>query len=259
MQDNNLLRLKEDLKKLIKLGNYLLLSICFEFKCLDAEMMIEVSKSKRADFKTEYEQWYSEAYQVVKQLLPDRLIDFNILYRNDKRKDINDLTYTISDYILGLAAKRNNEVVCDGRSAVSKFNMQLNILKAAKSRFSTSLFDIRQIVQADLFDSEIDSASELLKNNFFRGAGAVAGVVLEKHLKTVCMNHNITTKKKNPTIADLNDLLKASDVIDVARWRYIQHLGDLRNLCDHDKDREPLKEDVEELIKGIDKITKTVY
>lgn len=39
----------------------------------------------------------------------------------------------------------------------------------------------------------------------------------------------------------------------------IQHLGDIRNLCDHNKDREPTKEEVEELINGIDQIIKTNF
>ena len=39
----------------------------------------------------------------------------------------------------------------------------------------------------------------------------------------------------------------------------IQRLGDLRNLCDHNKQREPIKEDVYELINGVEKVTKTIY
>ena len=44
------------------------------------------------------------------------------------------------------------------------------------------MFDIRQLVQADLFDSELDAADELGKKKFTRAAGALAGVVLERHL-----------------------------------------------------------------------------
>lgn len=42
-------------------------------------------------------------------------------------------------------------------------------------------------------------------------------------------------------------------------WRKIQHLGDIRNLCDHNKDREPKNEEVEELIAGVETVIKTVY
>ena len=35
--------------------------------------------------------------------------------------------------------------------------------------------------------------------------------------------------------------------------------GDIRNLCDHHKDREPTQQEVEDLIKGVEKITKTLF
>jgi hypothetical protein len=143
--------------------------------------------------------------------------------------------------------------------AVRRFRTQLSILKAVGSRFDSSLFDIRQLVQADLFDSELEAATELVRHGFVRPAGALAGVVLEKHLAQVLVNHKLATQKKNPTISDFNDKLKSGGVIDVPTWRGIQRLGDLRNLCDHNKDREPTKEEVTELIDGIDKITKTLF
>ena len=139
------------------------------------------------------------------------------------------------------------------------FATHLNILKSIERRFESSLFDIRQLVQADLFDSELDAAKELNKNRFSRGAGAVAGVVLEKHLGQVSLNHNLKITKKNPSISDLNDSLKSSEIYETPTWRKIQHLGDIRNLCDHNKDREPKKEEVEELILGVEAIIKTVY
>ena len=133
------------------------------------------------------------------------------------------------------------------------------ILKSAKGRFESSLFDIRQLVQADLFDSELDAARELLKNKFVRAAGAIAGVVLEKHLAQVCRNHNVAVSKKHPTINDFNGLLKDNHVIDTPQWRLIQHLADLRNLCDHNKDREPEIAEIDDLISGVDKMMKTLF
>jgi hypothetical protein len=110
-----------------------------------------------------------------------------------------------------------------------------------------------------VFDSEIDSAKELAKNGYARAAGAVAGVVLEHHLVQVANNHAISIKKKNPTISDLNDALKEAQIVDTADWRFIQHLGDLRNLCDHKKSADPTKEQVDDLVAGVTKVTKTLF
>jgi len=132
-------------------------------------------------------------------------------------------------------------------------------VESCEQRFESSLFDIKQVVQADLFDSELDAARELNKNKFTRGAGAIAGVVLEAHLSQVCDNHQVKITKKSPTISNLNDALKDNNVIEVPDWRFIQFLGDIRNKCDHKKTDEPTKEDVDELITGVGKITKTLF
>ena len=140
------------------------------------------------------------------------------------------------------------------------FVNQQKILKSVKARFDSTLFDIKQFVQADLFDSELETARELANHGFLRAAGSIAGVVLEKHLGQVVDNHNIKTRKKDPTISDFNDLLKNGGVLDVPPWRQIQRLGDIRNLCTHNKKREPTREEVEELIEGCRKIhMKTLF
>ncbi len=87
----------------------------------------------------------------------------------------------------------------------------------------------------------------------------MAGVVLEKHLFQVCNNHKIKVIKKNPTINNLNELLKSKDIIDIPAWRKVQHLADLRNLCSHSREEEPKKEEVTNLIKGVDEIIKNIF
>jgi len=47
--------------------------------------------------------------------------------------------------------------------------------------------------------------------------------------------------------------------LDVANWRWIQRLGDIRNLCAHAKDREPTKDEVLELVNGVEKCIKTIF
>jgi hypothetical protein len=87
----------------------------------------------------------------------------------------------------------------------------------------------------------------------------MAGVVIEKHLAQVCVNHEQPLRKSRPTISDMNDLLKNANVLDIPTWRQIQRLADIRNLCDHDGNREPSRDEVEELISGVDKLSKTLY
>jgi len=265
----NLEKYKNDLDKLLAEGE--LLFNAMQLKCFPDEFEKQGKKvmsgeyldykKKLPDFKQGYQSWYSEALLCVKQLLPDRLKDFTELYKPTiKRTKISYGNYTIFDYLQGLQVTSGfHEIVVGPDAAIPQFNQQLLIIVSIKKRFESSLFNIKQLVQADLFDSELDAAGELNKKGFTRGAGAIAGVVLEKHLAQVCENHSIAIKKKEPSINDLNQLLKDNNVIETADWRFIQRLGDLRNLCDHNKDREPKKEEIEELIDGVDKITKTLF
>lgn len=223
------------------------------------EEQIERLNKDLKPFRTCYHHWYSEALVVVKQLLPDRYADFVKFYEGPKtRKTLDVETYRIEDACQSLSSTRyGGDVIVDMSAAISLLQQQIAILESIEKRFESSLFDIKQLVQADLFDSELDVARELLKNKFSRAAGAVAGVVLEGHLKQVCDNHNLP--KKSGTIAVLNDALKAVGVIELSQSRHIQFLGDIRNKCGHKNPTDPTVEEVGELIAGVDKVIKTIF
>ena len=262
---------EKDLNALIKLGNSL--HNAMQYECMPKlfEEAGEKDLTKKEikefleslpSFKEKYQTWYSEAKVLIKQLLPDRLSDFVKLYEKPKsRKSIDFESYRIEDYLQGLRTTSGWEksVIVEPSAAIPQFRQQLAILASVKPRFSSSLFEIQQLVQADLFDSELESAKELAKNKYLRAAGAVAGVVIESHLGQVCQDHAIKFRKKNLTISDFNDELKTQSIIDVPTWRFIQHLGDLRNLCDHKKTADPTPNQIDDLISGVDKITKTVF
>jgi hypothetical protein len=265
---NTVDRFKTDLDKLIKDGARLELSMLLE--CHPEEITKQLREHHKAktdsfidslpSFNRDYERWYSQAKALLSQLLPGRLDDFVQHYEPAKtRKELNVTTYRIRDYFQGARMVRMGHVLVDRTSAIVHFKQQLAIVAAAQDRFESSLFEIRQILQADLLDSELEAAEHLSKYKFVRAAGAVAGVVLERHLSQVCKDREIKTGVKNPTISNFNEALKASDVIDVPQWRFIQHLADIRNLCDHSKVPEPTAEQVQDLISGVKRIMKTVY
>jgi len=264
---SNLDKYKSDLDRLVKLGQAMQADLAFRhLKDSDKidKKLKEAAVEFEGAFEREYQRWYTEASAVIRQLIPDRLAEFEQLYKGDgRRKKINSSTFNIQDWLTGSRAGTNpytaEKHFNDFAVVLMRLKTQLNILRSVEARFESTLFDIRQLVQADLFDSELDAARELIKHAFLRGAGAIAGVVLEKHLAQVATNHNVTTRKKHPMISDFNDLLKNGGVLDVPKWRQIQRLGDIRNLCDHNKQRDPTKEEVEELVNGVEKISKTLF
>ncbi|MFC6759589.1 hypothetical protein ACFQFQ_08995 [Sulfitobacter porphyrae] len=54
-------------------------------------------------------------------------------------------------------------------------------------------------------------------------------------------------------------MLKDANVTTLPQWRFIQHLADIRNICDHAKGREPTKEEIEDLVAGTEKVLKTIF
>ena len=252
---------QEDLTSLIERGKLLLYGLYNELSD-NLELDKETKDSiKKLSFKKNYNSWYNESLTLIKQLIPERYDDFVSYYKQPKRKKITLETYTISDYLVGFLTTTHvyDQYYTEPKFIISKYQQQLSIIESLKSRFKSSLFEIKQLVQADMFDSELDAAKELNKKGFHRAAGAICGVVIEKHLHGVCETRGIAISKKNPAINDYNELLKNNDVIDTPTWRFIQRLGDIRNLCDHNKTEEPTKENINDLIDGTDKIIKTIF
>jgi hypothetical protein len=261
---SNLDRMRKDLDRLIEEGDLLYARMLFGF---NPDEMAKANKKTKAElekllpaFATNYQRWYSESLAMLSVLLPDRVADFKGYYQLPRPpKELSYTTYTISDYLKGTRVTRAGyEVLVDSSAARTPMHQQVEIVRASKARFESSLFDIKGMAQADLFDNELDASAELNKNGFARAAGAVVGVVLEGHLATVCGNHSIAISKKKPTLSDFYEALKSADVIDQATWRFIQHLADIRNACDH-KGKDPTKETVDDLIAGVRKISKTVF
>ena len=227
---SNIQRNQEELERLIKKGDLLYFTLVLDLGLADEELKQKYEGIRLSSFNWEYESWYSIVMQVVKQILPDRLNDFVGCYKNERRKEITAANYSISNHVIGLRINRGLGNFIDGKAALPKLEQQVNILRSAEGRLESRLVDMTEIVQADLFDDELDSARELTKKGFLRGAGAIAVVILEKHLGNVCNKHEVKIRKKRPTIDDLNQTLKDQEVIDMPTWRSIQHLETRGNL-----------------------------
>ena len=156
----NLDKFKADLKKLIELGDLLLLSL--EYDCHPTEFKQQLgSDADRVvkalpKFEASYQRWYSEAKSLIRQLLPDRLDDFVRHYEKPKtRKEITYENYKIEDSLQGLKVTRTggyeSKVLVDHSAGIPQFRQQIAILKSVEQRFESSLFEIRQLVTANMF------------------------------------------------------------------------------------------------------------
>jgi hypothetical protein len=261
MSNMNAEKYKKDLVALIQVGEKLRHSMVASISLSYREKVekVGIKISELPNFEAHYQGWYSEAHRLFEQVLPGRAKDFESYYKPaNVRKEINGGNYTISDFLKGLNITRGVQKIVGPEAAIPSFDQQISMLRGIQNRFDSSLYDIKTLVQADLFDDELEAASELNKKGFTRGAGAMAGVVLENHLQAVCYQHS-ETPPKTATLGKLNDFVREKTIIDLPTWRFVQHLIDLRNLCDHKMSVEPTKSQVSELIDGVRKITKTIF
>jgi hypothetical protein len=204
-----------------------------------------------------YEEWYSQALPAVKDLLPDRYGTFVSLYEPAAaRETINAATYSIQDYFRSIEVLQGGLSIASRKDALPLVAKQIGIVKSAVSRIRSGLSNIRRLVEADIFDDEIDAARALLSKGFVRAAGVVTGVILEKRLSAMCRDRGIAIGKKNPTISDLNEELRSNGVYDIARWRHVAMLADYRNLCSHDRGAEPTEAQVLDLIEGTERLVR---
>ena len=192
-----------------------------------------------------------------------RATEFERLYLVEpKRRAIDAETYTIQDWLSGRRAPADpsgRPAFNDLLAVTMRMKMQLELLRSAEARLESNLFDVRRLAEADLFDSELDACRELADRGFLRAAGTVAGVVLEKHLQQVAAAHGVAIRNAEPTLNEYNDQLKKAGLSDVPTWRQIQRLADIRNLCCHQKQREPRGKEVREMIEGVDGVVRTLF
>lgn len=98
----------------------------------------------------------------------------------------------------------------------------------------------------------LKEAQILLSVGHITAAGAIAGVVLERHLKSLCdQQHPPLSYGPGDGISKVNNLLKGANIYDTAQWRNIQWMADIRNICDHPQATPPGKDNVEDMINKV--------
>jgi len=206
-----------------------------------------------SSFETKYQQWYTKCLILLSVAMPERKTEFVRLYEPDpKRKELSLINYTILDAIHGVS--RGN---AKPPHALTNVQSQIAIMKSLGEVIDDKLYALKSLIENEVFESELDSSKYLLDKGFNRSAGAICGVLLEKHLSTMCEVHKIGISKKGPSISDYNAELYKALIIDLTQNKYITYLADIRNKCDHNKTKEPTKEEIEDLISGTKKVLST--
>jgi hypothetical protein len=130
------------------------------------------------------------------------------------------------------------------------FQKRRAVFVAAKEDFDGGyLASIHSLVQAEVFGSELEQASELLKSKYAVAAAVIAGVVLETAIRNLCTTNNLPNGKLDKMNADL----AKTGVYNGLMQKRITHLAAIRNSAAHGNKQEFETYDVAAMIDEVER------
>lgn len=206
-------------------------------------------KELQREVVRKYQRWYSSAYQLIKEYLPEKEAEF-IEHYEDKTK--SKVKGGVIDYLQLRSSQYTGDKHKIIESFVDKFEIQRSILLSIPDVAEIKELNLRRLISADFVETEIEQAEMLFKNGFHRAAGTLAGVALEKHLKTLCDINGVSYKLKD-TIEPLAHALYKANMLDIIELKKVQYLASIRNKCSHPNDitEDEVKSVIEEVKKFV--------
>jgi Domain of unknown function (DUF4145) len=120
------------------------------------------------------------------------------------------------------------------------------VLLAAKEDYEGGyLHKTRDLIQAEVFDTELEQADELLTAGYKAAAAVIAGVVLETSLRRLCQDNSLAIGKLDKMNADL----AKAGVYNKLTQKQITALADIRNNAAHSNANQFEKSDVANMIR----------
>ncbi len=123
------------------------------------------------------------------------------------------------------------------------------IFRAAKEDYEGGyLTSVRSLVQAEVFNSVLEQAGELLLSGYHTAAAVIAGVALETALRELCDRNSID----HGMINTMNDSLAKAGVYNKNQQKRIIALAGIRNSAAHGKPDEFNSENVKSMIQEVE-------
>ncbi len=172
--------------------------------------------------------------------------------------------YTSSQNLLGRVFGTNsphyqNFSSIPGKQALSYTPVRhgQGVLRAALDDFEQGyLFDIRRLIESEVFADILEQAKELMKSGYKGPAALVAGCVLEDGLRKLCTRHNLPLNSR-PKLDLMNADLAKVGIYNKLTQKRITAIADIRNNAAHGKWDEFNTDDVTDMVEWISKFLET--
>lgn len=162
-------------------------------------------------------------------------------------------------HLLSMACSKDSEhysKFIERENEKSMFRTNYDELKELKAVFLAAREDyeggylnsFRNLVQAEVFGTELDQARELLSGGYSSPAAVVAGVVLETSLRQLCIDKGISIGKLDKMNADL----AKAGTYNLLVQKRITALADIRNNAAHGHPEQFKDSDVSDMISYVE-------
>lgn len=143
-----------------------------------------------------------------------------------------------------------SEVAHAYESTFDAFKRVKAVFFAAKEDFEGGyVTSVKNLVQAEVFDSELEQATELLTAGYATAAAVIAGVVLETTLRNLCYSNGLAHGKLDKMNADLTK----AGVHNALIQKKITALAAIRNSAAHGNANGFTKDDVQSMITEVNR------
>lgn len=133
----------------------------------------------------------------------------------------------------------------------TRFQQTRAVFGAAKEDFEGGyVSSIRNLIQAEVFDTELEQAKELTGAGYYQAGAIIAGVVLETNLRQLCTEMQIQPGKLDRMNADLAKAGKYNSLVQ----KRITALAAIRNSAAHGEVQKFSSADVSSMIDEIERL-----
>jgi hypothetical protein len=113
------------------------------------------------------------------------------------------------------------------------FDQAFGVLLASKEDYRKgALFNVKKMIEAELFDDFLEQADHLLSSGYYAPAAVIAGGVLEDALRKLCNRAEISLSL-HPKLDWMNAELAKRGTYDRLTQKQVTALADLRNKAAH--------------------------
>lgn len=204
---------------------------------------------------------FDELYQQLKQLESTetkKYSEYRGNYRHIEQDLILNWSVKVRNLLSNACGKDSEHYISFGLAEepqsyednVDRLNRMKAVFLAAQEDFNGGYFNsVRNLIQAELADDELDQARVLFEAGYIAAAAVVAGVVLETTLRTLSIRRGIPIGSIDKMNADL---AKAGQYNTLVQKR-VTALAAVRNSAAHGKSQEYSAEDVAAFIAEIER------